>query len=75
MSCAKPSINDAPRLSFVTVSVLSRPRLLYRFMAMGLVCEGIKKRADHGHPNSKSDKKVQQKIVENVRVAVEIASK
>jgi hypothetical protein len=40
-----------------------------------LVCEGNKKRADNEHPSSKSGKKVQQKIVEDVRVAAEIASK
>ena len=40
-----------------------------------MVCEGNKKRADNDHPSGKSGKKVQQKIVEDVRVAAEIASK
>jgi hypothetical protein len=40
-----------------------------------LTCEGIKKRANNGHPNSRSGIKVQQKTVEDGRAAAEIASK
>ena len=61
-------------LSFATLSVLSRTRFLCRFTATGLACEGIKKRANNGHTNSISGRKVQQKMVDG-RAAAEIASK
>ena len=64
-------------LSFATVSVLcvlSRPFVLCCFTATtGLTCEGSKERANKGHPNSMSGRKVQQKMVEDVRAAAEIA--
>jgi hypothetical protein len=66
---------DALPLPFTIVSGLSRARVLCRFMTTGLACEGIKRRANNGHPNSTSGRKVQQKIVVYVRAAAEIASK
>jgi hypothetical protein len=62
-------------LSFATVSVLSRTRFLCRFTATGLACEGIKKRANNGHPYSRSGSEAQQKTVEDGRAEAEIASK
>jgi len=62
-------------LSFATVSVLSRTRFLCRFTATGLACEGIKKRANNGHPHSRSGSEAQQKTVEDGRAEAEIASK
>jgi hypothetical protein len=62
-------------LSFATLSVLSRTRFLCRFTATGLACEGIKKRAINGHPNNRSGRKVQQKMVEDGGAAAEKASK
>jgi hypothetical protein len=61
-------------LSFATVSVLSRTRFLCRFTATGLACEGNKKRANNGQPNSSSGRKVQQKMVDG-RGAAEKVSK
>jgi hypothetical protein len=62
-------------LSFATASVLSRTRFLCRFTATGLACEGIKKRANNGHPNNISGRRVQQKMVEDEGKAAEKASK
>ena len=62
-------------LSFATVSVLSRTRVLCRFTATGLACEGIKKRAKNGHPCSRSGSEAQQKTVEDGKAEAEIASK
>jgi hypothetical protein len=62
-------------LSFATLSVLSRTRFLCRFTATGLACEGIKKRAINRHPNNRSGRKVQQKMVEDEGAAAEKASK
>ena len=67
--------NEVPMLSFATAYFLCRPRFLCRFTATGLACEGIKKRANNGHPNSRKDRKVQQKMVEHGGAAAEIASK
>jgi hypothetical protein len=53
----------------------SPTRFLCRLNATGLTCEGIKKRTNHGHPNSKSGRNVQQKMAEDIRLAAEIASK
>ena len=78
-SWSEAPITEIPRPllhSYATVvSVLSRPRFLCRFTATGLTCEGIKKRANNGHPNSKSGRNVQQKMVEDVRSTAEIASR
>jgi hypothetical protein len=62
-------------LSFTTAAVLSRARFLCRFTATGLACcEGIKKRANNGNPNSSSGRKERQKMVDG-GAAAEIASK
>jgi hypothetical protein len=65
-SWSEVPITEIPRPllhSYATVvSVLSRPRFLCRFTATGLTCEGIKKRANNRHPNSKSGRNVQQKM-------------
>jgi hypothetical protein len=61
-------------LSFTTAAILSRPRFLCRFTATGLACEGIKKRANNGNPNSSSGRKERQKMVDG-GAAAEIASK
>ncbi len=66
----EPSDAVAPALS-----VLSRPRFLCSFTVTGLACEEMKRQANNGHPYSKSARKVQQKMMEDVRAAAEIASK
>jgi hypothetical protein len=67
-------LEEVPMLALTAVSGFSRARFRCRFTATGLVCEGIKRRANNGHTNSKSGKKLQQNMVEDVRAAAEIAS-
>jgi hypothetical protein len=62
-------------LSFATLTVLSRTRILCRFTATGLACKEIKTRAIEGHPNIRSGRKVRQKMVEDGGAAAEKASK
>ncbi len=62
-------------LAVATVSVLSRPHFLFHFTATSLACEEMMRRANNINPNCKSARKVQQKKVEDVRAAAEIASK
>jgi len=75
MSLARTSFAKDPMLAVATVSVLSRPRFLCRFTATSLACEEMMRRANNRNPNSMSARKVQQKKVEDVRAAAEIASK